>query len=48
MKPCLYACNSAEHVVARRNFLGSLALGTGAVVGGLGTFAQPAVSAAMA
>ncbi len=48
MKPCHYACNSAEHVVARRNFLGSLALGTGAVVGGLGSFAQPSVSAALA
>ena len=48
MKPGPYACNSAEHTLARRNFLGSLALGTGAVVGGLGTFAQPAVSAALA
>lgn len=48
MKPCSYACNSAAHTLARRNFLGSLALGTGAVVGGLGTFAQPAVSATLA
>jgi len=31
MKPCSYACHSAEHTVARRSFLGSLALGTGAV-----------------
>ena len=48
MKPCSYACHSAEHTVARRSFLGSLALGTGAVVGGLGSFAQPSVSAALA
>ncbi|GAB4143741.1 MAG: DUF1501 domain-containing protein [Planctomycetaceae bacterium] len=38
-----YACGSSEHTLARRQFLG--ALGTGAVVGGLGALAQPAVSA---
>ena len=48
MKPCPYACHSAEHTVARRNFLGRLALGAGTVVGGLGSFAQPAVAAALA
>jgi len=48
MKPCSYACGSVDHAVARRNFVGSLALGTGAVVGGLGTFAQPAVAAMLA
>jgi hypothetical protein len=34
---CTYACQSAEHKIARRSFLGTLA--GGAVVGGLGVFA---------
>lgn len=38
-----YACGSAEHTIARRQFLG--ALGTGAVVGGLGALAQPTAAA---
>lgn len=38
-----YACGSSEHTIARREFLG--ALGTGAVVGGLGALAQPAAAA---
>ena len=38
----LKACGSMEHVLARRQFLGSLA-GAG-VVGGLGVFAQPAIA----
>lgn len=38
-----YACGSEEHTIARRDFLG--ALGTGAVVGGLGALAQPAAAA---
>jgi hypothetical protein len=37
---CSYACRSAEHLIARRNFLGTLA--GGAVVGGLGVFARKA------
>jgi hypothetical protein len=40
-----YACHSPEHVIARRQFLGSLAaLGAGSMVGGLGAFAAPAVA----
>lgn len=35
-----YACGSAEHDIARRNFLGSLVAG-GAAVSGLGTFVHP-------
>ncbi|MFQ5730767.1 MAG: DUF1501 domain-containing protein [Planctomycetaceae bacterium] len=38
-----YACGSSEHTLARRRFLG--AVGTGAVVGGLGYLAQPALAA---
>jgi len=45
---CTYACGSVEHAIARRQFLGSLAIGAGAVVGGLGSFATPTVSAALA
>lgn len=42
-----YACRSAEHGMARRQFLGSLAAGAaaGGMVSGLGAFAQPAVAA---
>ena len=39
-----YACGSDEHSMARRNFLGTMAAGAGAVVGGLGAFANPAVA----
>ena len=45
---CTYACGSVEHVVARREFLGSLAVGSGAVVGGLGLFTQPAMARQLA
>ncbi|MBG89029.1 MAG: hypothetical protein CMO80_19300 [Verrucomicrobiales bacterium] len=41
---CTYACGSHEHEIARRQFLGSVAAGTGAVIGGLGWFAQPAAA----
>jgi hypothetical protein len=40
---CTYACQSADHQLARRSFLGQVA--TGVVVGGLGVFAQPAAAA---
>jgi hypothetical protein len=36
MRPCTYACQSREHLIARRTFLGAA---TGAMVGGLGVFA---------
>ncbi len=40
-----YACNSSEHGMARRSFLGTMAAaGTGAMTGGLGAFARTAVS----
>jgi hypothetical protein len=38
---CNYACGSIEHTLARRGFLGQLAVGAGAVVGGLSVLAQP-------
>jgi len=42
---CSYACGSAEHLIARRHFLGGFAAaGVGAVVGGLGFLARPAVA----
>jgi hypothetical protein len=43
---CSYACGSAEHLIARRQFLGGLA--AGAVVGGLGFLARPAVARQLA
>jgi hypothetical protein len=46
---CKYACNSSEHVLARRQFLGSMAAaGAGAIVGGLGAFTRPAAAAQLA
>ncbi len=45
---CNYSCGSAEHNIHRRQFLGTLAAGAGAVVGGLGWFAQPAFAEQMA
>jgi len=45
---CTYACGSTEHLVARRRFLGTLAAGTGAVVGGLGTLATSAAAEQLA
>ena len=40
-----YACRSNEHLMARRGFLGALsAAGAGAVAGGLGVFASPAIA----
>ena len=47
MKKCDYACGSEEHLIARRQFLGGVAVGTGAVLGGLGTFASPDAVAKM-
>ena len=44
---CNYACNSAEHMIGRRNFLGSVAAGFGAATG-LGTLAHPAAAGQIA
>ena len=41
---CNYACGTSEHTIARRQFLGQVAAGTGAVVGGLGALASPAAA----
>jgi hypothetical protein len=45
---CSYACQSEEHRIARRTFLGGLVAGAGAVVGGLGTLTQPALGEQLA
>lgn len=45
---CKYACGSEEHGLARRQFLQGMALGTGAVVGGLGVFSQSEAIAELA
>ncbi len=39
-----YACQSNEHTLARRQFLGGLAAGAGALAGGLGVFTHPALA----
>ena len=44
---CRYACQSPEHVVARRGFLGTLAAGAGGAMG-LGAFVQPEAAAEIA
>ena len=48
MKKCDYACGSEEHLIARRQFLGGVAVGAGTVLGGLDTFAAPDAVAKMA
>ncbi|QDT54914.1 hypothetical protein Pan44_29540 [Caulifigura coniformis] len=45
MRHCNYACQSREHLIARRTFLGAA---TGAVVGGLGVFAGRSQAAQLA
>jgi hypothetical protein len=42
---CEYSCKSSEHTMGRRAFLGGMAAGTGAVVGGLGALARPSAAA---
>ena len=42
---CNYACGSGEHTMARRQFLGTMAAGAGAVFGGLSMLARPAFTA---
>ncbi|MFO0978381.1 MAG: DUF1501 domain-containing protein, partial [Planctomycetaceae bacterium] len=42
-----YPCNTAAHGIARRQFLGTMAAGAGAIVGGLGAFANPAIAASL-
>ena len=40
-----YACKSVEHRIARRQFLGTMAVaGAGAITGGLGVFSNPAIA----
>jgi Protein of unknown function (DUF1501) len=46
MKSCTYSCHTAEHVISRRAFFGSLAgAGAGAALAGPGIFASPAMAA---
>ena len=45
--PLRSPCGSASHTLARRSFLGSMAAGASTVVGGLGVFADPGISAAL-
>ncbi len=45
MMRCNYACGSGEHTLARRQFLGTMAAGAGAMMGGLSMLARPAISA---
>ncbi len=40
-----YACGSADHGMARRQFLGSMATGAGLLAGGIGSFTRPGVTA---
>ncbi|HND51440.1 MAG TPA: DUF1501 domain-containing protein [Pirellulaceae bacterium] len=44
---CTYACQSNEHQIARRQFLGGMAAGAGLVVGGLGALTRPAAAEQM-
>ncbi len=39
-----YACQSSEHHLARRQFLGTCAAGATAIAGGLGVFSNPAIA----
>jgi uncharacterized protein (DUF1501 family) len=45
---CTYACNSLDHRIARRHFLGQVAGGTGLLVSGFGPMVQPAAAASLA
>ncbi len=48
MMRCDYACQSAEHVVSRRNFLGTLGMaGAAGLTGGFSSFIHPATAAAL-
>jgi hypothetical protein len=45
MTPCHYACQTAEHLLGRRQFFGQMArTGAGAALAGLGLFASPAMA----
>lgn len=45
---CDYSCNSGEHHIGRRQFLGGLVGGFGAAVGGLGVMSNPAIAKRLA
>jgi len=45
---CDYACGSMDHLLARRQFLGTMAAGASAMVGGLSVFAQPTATTQLA
>jgi uncharacterized protein (DUF1501 family) len=44
---CSYACNSPDHRLARRHFLGKVAGGAGLLIGGFGSLVQPAAAASL-
>jgi len=45
---CDYACGTAEHGMARRRFLGSLAGGAAGLIGGVGALTRPAAAEQLA
>lgn len=45
---CTYACLKAEHQIVRRQFLGQMAVGTGAFLTGLAALKHPAAAAQLA
>src|SRR2546423_2488427 len=45
---CSFACRSPEQLIARRQFLGGMALGAGTLVGGLGVLVRPAIAEQLA
>jgi uncharacterized protein DUF1501 len=46
---CAHGCGSEEHLIERRKFLGGMAAGgAGAMIGGLGWFARPAMARQLA
>ena len=45
---CTYACNSAEHVLSRRRFLGGVAAAGLGLASGFSGFTAPAVAAELA
>lgn len=45
---CNYACQSPEHAIARRTFLGQAGAMTAGVVGGLGVFSRPTLAKELA
>jgi len=48
MEPCSYSCRTAEHVIGRRGFIGTLGrAGAGAAFSGLGLFTSSSIAASL-